>query len=144
MKREQIFRVGVGAIIHNDKDEIIIGLRGPKARDQHYKWELMGGLLEFGETPEEAVEREIQEESGIGVKAVDVIGTNMHLSEDKTESWVGMTWLCEYISGKPHVTEYDRVIDHKWLPLDDALKEELTPMTRFQLEQYQAWLKRNG
>lgn len=144
MKKDEIFRIGVGAIIHNNKGEVLLGLRGPKARDQHYKWELMGGLLEFGETPEQAVEREILEEGDIKVKAVDVIGTNMHLSDDKTESWVGMTWLCEFISGTPKVTEFDRVIDHKWLTLTDALKEDLTPMTRLQLEQYKAWLKRNN
>lgn len=35
MKSEQ-FRVGAGAIIVKDQ-KILLGLRGPKARDQHYK-----------------------------------------------------------------------------------------------------------
>ncbi len=144
MKEEMAFRIGTGAIIVNSKDCILLGLRGPKARDQHYKWELLGGLLLDGETPEETIKREVLEEAGIKVEPIDVIGTNVRYNEDKTEFWVGMTFKCKYISGKPHVTEFDRVIDHKWLSLEECLKMDLTPMTRYQLEQYDRWLKRNS
>lgn len=144
MAKEVLFRVGTGAIIVNSKDQILLGLRGPKARDQHYKWELLGGLLKDGETPEETIKREVLEEAGIEIEPVDIIGTNVRYSADETEFWVGMTYKCRYISGKPHVTEFDRVIDHKWLNLDKCLEMDLTPMTRYQLEQYKAWLKRNN
>ena len=138
------FRIGTGAIIVNKDGDILLGLRGPKARDQHYKWELLGGLLLKGETPEDTIKREVLEEAGIEIEPIDIIGTNVRYNEDKTEFWVGMTYKCKYISGKPRVTEYDRVIDHKWLDIVKCLEMDLTPMTRYQLEQYQSWLERNS
>jgi ADP-ribose pyrophosphatase YjhB (NUDIX family) len=145
MSKQQLFRVGTGAIIVKD-DTILLGLRGPKARDQHNKWELLGGLVDFNESPEEAIVRIVgKEEAGIVVEPIDIIGTNVRYSEDndKEEEWVGLTYLCQYVSGEPKQTEFDRVIDHKWHTLESALKADLTPMTRLQLEQYQAWLERN-
>lgn len=145
MSKQELFRVGTGAIIVKD-DKILLGLRGPKARDQHYKWELLGGLVNFNETPEEAIVRVVgKEEAGVVIEPIDIIGTNVRYSEDdeKEEEWVGLTYLCKYISGEPKQTKFDRVIDHKWHTLESALQEDLTPMTRLQLEQYQAWLERN-
>ncbi len=138
---EQKFRVGVGALIIKDGN-ILLGLRGPKARDQHYKWELLGGLVEFGESLEEAVKREVREEAGLEVSPGKIIGSNVRQSPDGKEHWVGITFQCDWKSGEPHRTEYDRVLEFKWHPLEDALaQEDLTPMTRFQLEQYRDWLK---
>ncbi|MBI2798478.1 NUDIX hydrolase [Candidatus Saccharibacteria bacterium] len=142
MSKEKAFRIGTGAIIFKN-GEILLGLRGPKARDQHYKWELLGGLLKSGETPQEAIKREVKEEAGIKIEPIDVIGTNVRDSADGKEQWVGLTFWAKHVSGEPKRTELDRVIDHKWLALDEALNEDLTPMTRYQLEQYQAWLTRN-
>lgn len=144
MAKEVLFRVGTGGIIINSKDQILLGLRGSKARDQHYKWELLGGLLKDGETPEETIKREVLEEAGINIEPIDIIGTNVRYGTDNNEFWVGMTYKCKYISGKPHVTKFDRVIDHKWLSLEECLKMDLTPMTRYQLDQYKSWLSRNS
>ena len=141
--KSKLFKVGTGAIIVKDQ-KILLGLRGPKARDQYYKWELLGGLVQFEETPEEAIKREVLEEAGINIEPIDIVGTNVRYSEDKTEEWVGLTYLCKYIDGQPKVTEFDRVIDHKWLSLEECLAMELTPMTKYQLEQYQEWLNRNA
>ncbi len=140
--KNKLFRVGTGAIIVKDQ-KILLGLRGPKARDQHFKWELLGGLVQFGESPQEAIAREVQEEAGIKVEPIDIIGTNVRYDEKTGEEWVGLTYLCKYVSGRPKVTQFDRVIDHKWLSIEECFKMELTPMTKYQLEQYQEWLKRN-
>lgn len=144
MSKAKTFRVGTGAIIVNKDNKILLGLRGPKARDQHNKWELLGGLVKIGETPEEAIKREVQEEAGVEIDPVDIVGTNVRDSSDGLEQWVGLTFWARYISGEPHRTDFDRVIDHKWQTLDQALKLDLTPMTRYQLGQYEEWLVRNN
>ncbi len=139
--QEQIFRVGVGALIVKD-NKVLLGLRGLKARDQHYKWELLGGLVEFGESLEEALVREVREEAGLEVKPGKIIGSNVRQSPDGKEQWVGITFQCDWKSGEPHRTEYDRVLEFGWHSLDEALeRDDLTPMTRYQLEQYRDWLK---
>lgn len=141
MTNRELFRIGTGAIILDNKDQVLLGYRGPKARDQHNKWELLGGLVKFGESPSEAIKRVIHEESGIYAEPIEVIGLNDKFNEEKTEQWVGITFICRYLSGKPRATE--RVLQHKWLPLNECFDQELTPMTQYQLEQYQEWLIRN-
>src|SRR4051812_31175050 len=133
---EQQFRVGVGAIILKE-DKILLGLRGPKARDQHYKWELLGGLVQFGETLEAAVKREVMEETSLVVAPVRIVGNNVRYNPEGDEQWVGITFECAWQEGEPQRTEHDRVLEFEWHDLESALAhDKLTPMTRYQLEQY--------
>jgi 8-oxo-dGTP diphosphatase len=56
---------GVPAIIRNDKGEILLGKR---AKNMHLfpdYWGLPGGLIEYGETVEMAIKRELREEIGV-------------------------------------------------------------------------------
>ena len=55
----------VGAIILKD-DKILLVKRG--AEPGIGKWSIPGGSMEFGETMEEAVKREVKEETGLDVE----------------------------------------------------------------------------
>jgi 8-oxo-dGTP diphosphatase len=72
MQREYPDRpiVGVGAvIIHNGQVLLVRRAQAPlKGR-----WSLPGGVVELGETLRAAVEREIREETGLLVKATEVV-----------------------------------------------------------------------
>ncbi len=57
------------AAIFNDKGELLLQKRGDKK-----KWGLPGGVLELGETLEEALIREVKEETGLKIKPVSVVG----------------------------------------------------------------------
>jgi mutator protein MutT len=49
-------------------DSVLLARREePELVGGHLKWELPGGKVEFGETPEEAIKREIHEELGISI-----------------------------------------------------------------------------
>ena len=54
--------VGAGALILNDLEQILLTLRGKAAKNEVGKWELPGGAVEFGETIEQALKREVKEE----------------------------------------------------------------------------------
>ena len=65
-------RVAVGGVVvHNNK--VLLVLRGhPPSQD---KWAIPGGSVKLGETLQTAAEREVFEETGLQVKAGDLIYT---------------------------------------------------------------------
>ena len=56
--------VGVGAVILNQEGMVFLARRGRESRNESGKWEFPGGALEFNETLEHALEREVMEEYG--------------------------------------------------------------------------------
>jgi 8-oxo-dGTP diphosphatase len=62
--------LGVGALIFHD-DRILLVERG---KEPHKGlWSLPGGVVEVGETLEEAIRREVHEETGLAIDIVGVI-----------------------------------------------------------------------
>ena len=62
--------VGVGAVVV-DRDRVLLVQRG--SEPSKGKWSLPGGALELGESLSEGVVREVREETGLEVEAVELI-----------------------------------------------------------------------
>lgn len=78
MKR---INVAVG-IVTDKKQRVLVGQRVVK--DQYFKkWEFPGGKLEAGESPEQALQRELHEELGIKVIASSPLITLEHDYPDR-------------------------------------------------------------
>lgn len=130
-------RVGVGAIVLNDKGKILLGIRN--VDDNKGKWELLGGLVENSEPLEDAIRREVMEEAGIKIEPQVITGTYDRYFEDEGNRNIGFTYLCKHLSGEPHMTEFGRVKDFEWVEPGKAFDRELTPYTKLQLEMYFEW-----
>ena len=64
----------VVALVVNEKGEILLGKRNqPENSEIHGKWEFPGGGIEFGEQAEEALLREVKEETGLEVEVVRLL-----------------------------------------------------------------------
>ena len=62
---EERFR-GCSILFLNGREEILLYLRDDKpGLPEAGKWDLIGGKVEAGETPEEGIRREVQEELGV-------------------------------------------------------------------------------
>ncbi|MDA8477194.1 8-oxo-dGTP diphosphatase MutT [Citrobacter sp. Awk 4] len=94
----KILQIAVG-IIRNPQNEIFITQR---AADAHManKLEFPGGKIELGETPEQALIRELQEEVGITPQDATLFDTLEYKFPDRhitlwfwlVESWEGEPW----------------------------------------------------
>ncbi len=98
-----LFQVFAAAVIF-DQDKNMMLVKSTYQR--FHPWGLPGGSLEYGEHPEEAVIREVQEETGlhIGIEKLLLINT---WRPDR----VGIYYLCRVTDGEFHpsdeVSEFD-------------------------------------
>ncbi|MBE9141771.1 A/G-specific adenine glycosylase [Planktothrix mougeotii] len=104
--------IGV-AVIWNEQNQILIDKRPAKGLLGGL-WEFPGGKLEAGETLEECIKREIQEELAIEIEVQDHLITIEHAY---THFKVTLNvYHCRYMSGEPQPLECDEI---RWVTLDE-------------------------
>lgn len=74
--------VAVGVIYNETQDSVLIARRGERQHLAGY-WEFPGGKLHPGETPPQALQRELQEELGISVQTASPLMQVNHTYSDK-------------------------------------------------------------
>lgn len=131
--------VGVGAVIMNAERRVFLAKRGSEARNERHKWEFPGGSVEFGETLEEALVREVKEEYDFSIEVLELLDVVNHLLPEERQHWVSPTFLCRYKSGTPRIMEPHKCDDIGWYPLDEIPERELTTASQKSLE---SWRKR--
>lgn len=99
----------VGAIIENEQKEILCALRGPEMTLPNY-WEFPGGKIEQGESKEEALKREIQEELGCTIEVYEHIDDTTYEYEKVIVRLE--TFMAKIVSGSPVVSEHAEL---KWM-----------------------------
>ncbi|MCB0364981.1 MAG: 8-oxo-dGTP diphosphatase MutT [Bdellovibrionaceae bacterium] len=98
----------VAGIIWNDDGQILIGKRGPQQGHLAGKWEFPGGKVESGETPEQALSREITEEIGIAINELAAF-------EELTWAYSGhpihlIALSAKWAGGEPQALEHDELV----------------------------------
>lgn len=126
--------VGVGALIFNEEGKFFMTLRGPKAKNERGKWEIPGGAVEFGETFEEAIKREVFEEYGIRIIVNELLQICDHIIPDEHQHWVSPTYICEIIEGTPTIKEPEKCSDMGWFSVEEAEKLPLSIVTKYDVD----------
>jgi mutator protein MutT len=81
------------AVVYNSADQLLLMERRKPGR--HY-FTLSGGHVEPGETAEQAVVREVLEETGVQVEVAKLLYTSIDIYHQDQR-----IFLCRYVSGEP-------------------------------------------
>ncbi|MCS7124023.1 MAG: NUDIX hydrolase [Candidatus Bathyarchaeota archaeon] len=133
--------VGVGAIIVCDGKILLEKRKGEPGRG---KWSVPGGLVELGETVEEAVVREVKEETGLDVADPELIDVVDNIVRDEKGEikyhFVIIDYLVKVRGGE--VRAADDAEELKWIPLSEVEKYDLTKTFRFFLQKNRGKLEK--
>lgn len=87
------------------------------------EWELPGGRLEFGESPENALKREFTEETGLKIDVVKTLYT-WTVIRNNVNQIVGITFLCKVPEDAVPVLSREHT-EYAWINKDDFCNWEL-------------------
>jgi 8-oxo-dGTP diphosphatase len=118
-------RIGVGALIFRD-DHILLVQRGHEPNKG--KWTIPGGLVELGESLEQAVHRELLEECGITARLLDRLNVFEYIQHDDNARvkyhYIIVDYLAEYLKGKLQAgSDIDQA---SWIAIDEVQSFDIT------------------
>ncbi len=123
-------QVAVGALVI-DNDQVLLVKRGqPPAKGL---WALPGGRVKWGEPLAQAAEREVQEETGVTIKASHIIYIFDNIVPDDSGSirfhYVIIDFLAYPIQSNIQPQPADDAADARWLTLDQLKKLPISKPT---------------
>ncbi|MDM5187947.1 NUDIX domain-containing protein [Bacillus sp. DX4.1] len=134
MNQELYPRVGVGAFILNERDELLLVLR-KKAPEQGH-WSLPGGKVEWMENAEDAVIRETQEEVGLKIELTSLLCVTNHILPEEEAHWICPTYIAKVKNGTAENLEQHAIDEIGWFLLE-RIPAPLTLTLQNALNEYQ-------
>lgn len=121
----------VGALVFNRAGEVLM-IRTHKWSDL---WGIPGGKIKWGESSEDALRREIKEETNLEVKNIEfVLVQDCIRSKEfyRDEHFVLLNYTCQCV-GKPDVRLNEEGREFRWVSVKGALKMPINQPTRILL-----------
>ena len=115
--QEKYQKITVGGLLIKDNKALIVR----RSAEEGYLtgfYELPGGKIDFGETPEQSLEREFFEETNIKVKTVKPFRIFTYISHDNNRHTVEIVYLVKAISDT-NVKLSQEHDDYKWIALEE-------------------------
>lgn len=127
MCAEPLFVAAVCALIR--RDGRILSMRRSRTKDASPGiWEALSGRVQIGESPLEAVAREIEEESGLAVR-IDPRPLSAHQAERAGIPMLIVYYLAEHVSGEVRLSDEHDAFE--WLDATQfAQRTPITPLAR--------------
>lgn len=119
----QTHLVSVAALVTNEEGKILL------VKSPWRGWEYPGGLIEPGETFQQALHREIREEAGVEVEITGFVGICKNVERDI----VNIDFTCRYVSGE--LTTSEESTEVIWATQEEAFDLITFPLTKKRLRQ---------
>lgn len=116
------------------KEGKILLIRHQKNDDTY--WLLPGGGVDYGETMEESLKREFQEECNIDVEVKEMVFVSQGIAPNKSRHIVHMNFAVEYISGELRVGDEGILKEVCYLSLEELETITLYPNIKKELKEY--------
>ena len=121
--RRGVDYIGVNVVFwcHDKEGRVLMQKRSQKCRDEQERWECGGGSMEFGETFESAIRREVMEEFGTEPIEIEYVSTENVLREHdgRRTHWIkNMHWVL-VDPEKVRVGDPEKMDEIGWFSLDN-------------------------
>jgi 8-oxo-dGTP diphosphatase len=123
MNTDNIIKVGVGAVIIQNGKTLLTKRIGSHGENTYGS---LGGHVEFGETPTEALKREAMEELGIDLENIQFLVCSNILKYNK--HYVDITFTATIKSGTPRIMEPDRITSIEWYDVSNLPSPLFEPL----------------
>ena len=118
------------AVIRNEEEEVLVVQRG-EATDHPLKWEFPGGKLTHGETEEECIIREVEEELSMEIV---IFGHLPEVEYDYGHKQIKLIpFICDTLDELPFLSEH---LAYKWVPATDLLSVDFSGADVFVANSY--------
>lgn len=120
---EPTHKVSVAGLVTNDEGKILL------VNSPWRGWEYPGGLIEPGETFQEALHREILEKASVEVEITGFVGICKNVEKDI----VNIDFTCRYVGGE--LTTSEESTEVIWATPEEAFQMITFPLTKKRLQQ---------
>ena len=102
-------------LLNDEKNKVLMVCN----KDNNDSWTLPGGAVEDNETLEQAIIREVEEETGLTVKIKDVVSINERFFEDSAHV-IFFTFNATIIGGDIKIRFVEEISEVRWMDIDEA------------------------
>ena len=112
--------VTVNFLVHDGKGRILLQKRSKQCRDEQGRWDIGGGAVEFGESLDEAVLRELREELNVEPVSYEFVQHyDAHRINDGLPThWIAITYAVHVDPDKISIGEPHKIDEIGWFTLD--------------------------
>jgi len=131
VSKPQKVHIGIMALPLNKSGQFLITKRNePKFPPAHHKWQITGGGMEFGETPEQTLTREFQEELSVTPKILyphPILKTYLWDYQDHQSHILLACYVVDIGNQSPKVDGFENIA-YKWIPPQDIHHLDFLPL----------------
>jgi 8-oxo-dGTP diphosphatase len=120
-------KVGASAkmFLRNSEGKVLVMLRSETSKRFKLIWDMPGGKVDPGETLEEALRRELSEETSLACGELTKLGTRTFDIDGRP---CIETLYCADMIGPPDVRLSDEHVEHRWVSIASLIAEEIRLM----------------